>query len=458
MNLSRIAAAALLGAQIVVTPVQANAEVELSAHEHFVRGVEASRQGDLARALQHFESAQALNPNPKVLYNLGQTYTALGRPVEALRAFDGYLETSTEPADSARQREVEELVRKNEALVGTLVVNLEPQDAQLEIDGRPAEPNAANEIRAAVGRRLITATRPGYHAAAVPVEVPSGESRTVGIALERKTPQAPAFVTASCATPKVAVFLDDAPIASSALANPIAVASGEHRIRFERHGYRAHETSVLVIPNATVHARCALAIDPALSPNERSELRVGVNEPKARIIVDGSRFQRGKLPLGPHSIEVAAAGYETWRQIVTLRPGTPTLLEVTLEPTAERRLAEHAHTRRIVTYAMGGAGLVLGGVAAVLFITNENRYDEWQSDRIELLRDIAGGDTTQDDAERLVDLQERGASIQRTDDIALGAAVLGGALLSVSLVLLLTEDSTDATPAERAGPPLGFRF
>jgi hypothetical protein len=443
---------------ILVTSAQASGESELSAREHFERGVEASRQGDLVRALEHFESAQSLNPNPTVLYNLGQTYTALGRPVEALQAFRAYLEMSPGPSDGVRRREVEELIRKNEEYVGTLVVEVDPPEAHLEIDGRPAEANPAHEVRAKVGRRLLTATYPGYRAVVLPLDVKSGEARPVKVALEREAAEMGGFIAASCNTPSVAVFLDDEPVAPAKLAQPLAVTSGEHRVRFERRGYRPSEASVVAAPNATARIHCALVVDPELPAHQRAELRVGVEESGALVTVDGSPFRGGELPLGLHLLEVTAPGYRTFRKTITLRGGAPARVAVDLTPTAERRLAEHAHTRRLVTYSLGGAGLLLGGLATTLFITNQNRYEEWDDDRKDFFRQIADGGTTPEDAQRLLDLQDRAASIQRRDDVAIGTAVLGGVLLSASIVLWLTDDSTDGPSAGRASAPLQVRF
>jgi hypothetical protein len=451
-------AALALGFALLASSSLATAQTELSAREHFDRGVAASRQGDLIRALAHFEKAQTLAPNPTVLYNLGQTYTALGRPVDALRVLESYLEAGGASGNSERRREVEELVRKNEQRVGTLVLELDPVDAAVAIDGANAVPNRAGEVRAALGRRLVTATHEGYRALVMPAEVKSGEPIRLRIALEPLLSQPNAFLDLSCPTPDVAVFVDGGAVGRSPLRAPVRVASGGHRVRFERRGYATFESEVVASPNATANVRCVLAADSALLPHELGELRVETSQSNAKVTVDGAPFRRGKLPLGLHSVEAAAPGYERWSELVTVRAGAPNHVDVSLKPTAEQRLADASRTRRVVAYSMGGAGLVLAGVATALYFTNQARYNDWRDDQRAFAKELAAGDPTPAHAQTALDLQDRAASIQRTDDIALGTAVLGGALVGISLVLLLTEEHTDAPRRARAGSPLRFDF
>ena len=227
-------------------------------------------------------------------------------------------------------------------------------------------------------------------------------------------------------------------------------------MRFERRGYTAFETPVVASPNAPARVRCLLTKDAKFPARELGELRVETSEPHAKVTVDGVPFRRGKLPPGLHAVEAAAPGYENWSELVTVRAGASNHVHVSLTPTAERRLADGSRTRRIVAYSMGGAGLALAGVATALYFTNQARYDDWRADERAFSKRLSAGQPATHDAQTATHLQERAASIQRTDDFAIGTAVLGGALVGVSLALLLTEEKSDASPQARARAPLRF--
>jgi len=147
---------------------------EARARVHFQQGVEAVQHGELTRAAEQFEAAQALRPNPVVLYNLGQTYSALGRPVEAEKALRSYLTTEPRPTDPQRIKAVEDLIAFNVRRIGSVVVDLTPPDATLEVDGSTVLPTPPGRIRLAAGRHVFVATKPEYEPAIANVDVSAG--------------------------------------------------------------------------------------------------------------------------------------------------------------------------------------------------------------------------------------------------------------------------------------------
>jgi hypothetical protein len=87
---------------------------------HFDAGVHAFEEHRFAESADEFERAYAMEPAWQVLYNLGTVYVILGRPVDAVRAFEGYLHQNDGTASPTRIQEVEaELVRER-AKVATL--------------------------------------------------------------------------------------------------------------------------------------------------------------------------------------------------------------------------------------------------------------------------------------------------------------------------------------------------
>ena len=85
-----VAAFFILGMILVITPeTQAT-----SVHANLKTGQEAFTQGDYETALKHFIDAQLDNPdNPKIAYNIGNTYYKLGDYEAALKSFQEALKS-----------------------------------------------------------------------------------------------------------------------------------------------------------------------------------------------------------------------------------------------------------------------------------------------------------------------------------------------------------------------------
>jgi hypothetical protein len=177
---------------IPVPALAAPVDSSALAHEHFENGIEAVQRGELSTAAREFEAAQALSPNAVVLYNLGQMYTALGLHVEAERALQQYLTSESRPADQARLEAVEALLEFNRSRIGTVMLELVPADAQLEVDGSPATLPSTMRLRLTGGQRhVIVATRAGFMASISNVDVAPGEEVRLRIELT-PSPKPPA--------------------------------------------------------------------------------------------------------------------------------------------------------------------------------------------------------------------------------------------------------------------------
>jgi tetratricopeptide (TPR) repeat protein len=98
-----------------------------AARAKLVDGVAALKRGDHRAALARFEEAYALVPSPKIHYDFGLAYVGLGRPADALAAFERFLaEALDAPADKRA---------KAASLVSTLRAEVAEKTAR---DGGPA--------------------------------------------------------------------------------------------------------------------------------------------------------------------------------------------------------------------------------------------------------------------------------------------------------------------------------
>jgi hypothetical protein len=98
-----VAAVSVVSGIVPVARAQPGAptdEARAAARRELVEGVAAMKTGDYQAALARFEAAYAIVPSPKIQYDFGLAYVGLGRPAEALAAFERFLAEATDaPAD-----------------------------------------------------------------------------------------------------------------------------------------------------------------------------------------------------------------------------------------------------------------------------------------------------------------------------------------------------------------------
>jgi tetratricopeptide (TPR) repeat protein len=117
-------------------------------------------QDRLAESLQRLEEARALFPSPKIAFNFGKTYRALGRDADALAAFEEFL-SKTDPADPALAE------RRPEA---------EQQARELREKGVVATPRAVPQVATAVVKPAPPVAPPPPMAPA-----PAPDARTIDL-------------------------------------------------------------------------------------------------------------------------------------------------------------------------------------------------------------------------------------------------------------------------------------
>jgi len=100
-----------------------------------VEGVRLLQKGDNRAALAKFNEAFALVQSPKIMFNMGKAYRALGNDVEALRAFDIFLDEAPY-APKASRAEAEREVQALRPKLSYIEVETEDTGSTVRIDGR----------------------------------------------------------------------------------------------------------------------------------------------------------------------------------------------------------------------------------------------------------------------------------------------------------------------------------
>jgi hypothetical protein len=436
-----VAAFLVLGA---VTRVHAEDASGNEARDHFRKGLEHAQRNEVGAALRDFEEAYRIRPHHSVLYNIGQAYVLLDRPVDAVRALRRYLQEGGDAIDPRRKSEVTSIVEREERKIGALALAVEPATASVEIDGAKLPPNRAEgPLPLAAGHHAVLAFAPGYLPHAQSIRIEAGKTTTTKLELERaeSAEAAPTgWLAVTCAVPDVEVAIDGNSEGKTPLAAPLVISPGSHRVRFSRRGYEDAQLAITADAERVTSVTCRMVPGADLPYGSKAELRVRANQSDAKVLVDGAPLTRTTVPAGRHRVEVAREGFQLWQSDVVLPADRVTEISATLEalPEYASERGERSRWRRTWAYGIGGTGLVLGATAVVLAMASSAEYDAWIRERDQLARTKAPSDYI----DQLGRVRDKAMTVQRLDDWTIATGVVGGALMAVGTTLLLTSGAS----------------
>ncbi len=173
-----------------VAHAQASAPAATEAGKHFQRGVTMYNEADYRAALVEFRRAYEITPNAAVLYNIGQTYYQLQNYAAALVALGRYL---TEAGPTApHRREVEQTIDTLQTRVGKVAISTSSPGADITVDDELVGKTPLDEpVLVSIGRRKITALRAGRVTETRFVDVAAGDTVTVSLTADARTPTGP---------------------------------------------------------------------------------------------------------------------------------------------------------------------------------------------------------------------------------------------------------------------------
>jgi hypothetical protein len=205
----------LLVAVLAITagPVTARAEpaeaARADAKKHYDRAMELNEDGQVAEAIVELKRAYEIAPHHAVLYNLGQAYITLAKPVDAVAALQRYLDEGGKAIKPARRAEVEQEIARQKTRIATLAIRGLPDGAVVTIDGDDVgKAPLPGPVRVGVGKHVVSATAAGHEAGEAKIEVAGEDSKVVELKLVAKAgqPVVPTVVGApvSAVAPSVA--------------------------------------------------------------------------------------------------------------------------------------------------------------------------------------------------------------------------------------------------------------
>jgi tetratricopeptide (TPR) repeat protein len=159
------------------------------AHQHFNSGVELAGRGEYEPALAEFLSAYQAFPNFVVLYNIGQAYILLGRPIEAIDTLEQYLREGNQQIAAARVERTVEQIAAQRTQVAELRVAVSVASAAVEIDGRSVGASPmVGPLRVDPGTHLISVRAPDRPPLLRSVTVSAGQRLDLAIELPAAMP------------------------------------------------------------------------------------------------------------------------------------------------------------------------------------------------------------------------------------------------------------------------------
>lgn len=183
-------------------PVQAQlpGDPKAVARAKLVDGGEALKRGDYKDALARFKEAYDLVPSPKIHYNFGLAYRGLGRPAEAIEAFERFLSDANDASPDLRAN-AERFRSELGQQVGTVVLTCDIDGADISVDGRSygTSPSRA-PLRLDPGPHQIVVEKAPAPPFTRRVELTAGQRMTVAVVLA-KEPASPDPVAPAVAAP-----------------------------------------------------------------------------------------------------------------------------------------------------------------------------------------------------------------------------------------------------------------
>ena len=167
----------LLGQE--ATLMSQSSQAKAKAQVVLKQGAQHYQRAEFAEALVDFGAAYAIFPSPKLLLNIGQCSREIGRPVEAIQAFEQFLAE----AHDAPERLVAEVTKSVEELsteVGKLLIDCPLSGAEIKLDGKKIGVAPLKDLfRVTAGRHQLMAIHEGTSPASKDAYVHAGTLEVV---------------------------------------------------------------------------------------------------------------------------------------------------------------------------------------------------------------------------------------------------------------------------------------
>jgi tetratricopeptide (TPR) repeat protein len=125
----------LLVVAALALPHAASADPKAEAKQHVDKAMKLHGEGKLAETLDELKTAYALDPQPELLYAMGQIHVGLGQCTQAITYYERFLATKPDPGTANAAKEAIDACKTNPPRVADAKPEPEPKP-----DPAPVEP------------------------------------------------------------------------------------------------------------------------------------------------------------------------------------------------------------------------------------------------------------------------------------------------------------------------------
>ncbi len=165
------------------SPSPSREQWRLQAKKLKEEGARALEQRNFAQALDRFQAAYRAFPSPNLRYNMGLALAELGRPLEALEAFEDFLTNAKDvPAEALAHARVQ--VTELDKQVGHLAMTCNRSGATVSVDEKlVGDTPLPGAVRVAAGRHRVTIAQDGFRPFQFRVDAGKGNTFNVDAVL-----------------------------------------------------------------------------------------------------------------------------------------------------------------------------------------------------------------------------------------------------------------------------------
>lgn len=161
-----------------------------SAYDRYIEdGLQAYDAGRVAEARSAFRRAHELSPTARTLRTIGMCSFNLGDYMDAVWNLERARIETRKPLTEEQQKHVLGLIAKANQHIGRFRLHLDPAEASVMVDGRPALLLDQTELLSEAGIREIEARAPGYQTAHNTLSVDGGDRTTIVLSLVPESSQ-----------------------------------------------------------------------------------------------------------------------------------------------------------------------------------------------------------------------------------------------------------------------------
>lgn len=172
------------------TAARAQDDVSL-AETIFEAGRAYYEQGNYEKALEQFEEAYRLDPQPEILYNIGQCHERLGQFEGAIEAYQAYIDES--PGAEDLQAVTEKIKMLDEKLRATgLKLEVSEPDAVVFVDGEQvAVSPVPGVIPIPPGMHELEVQKVGFQDLYLKITIVAGHTQEITVSMVAMSPEEP---------------------------------------------------------------------------------------------------------------------------------------------------------------------------------------------------------------------------------------------------------------------------